>query len=128
VKPKDEECFEGAETEREASESVTPIPEEIKTENPDDPIMTTDEYGDGIGIVEGPLSSEAASFPLYPQPPRTPPPAWMQQQRRTRNETTTDSQMPFAMQLCIILVFVENMSDSRRDRKRGHTFDMGSVR
>jgi hypothetical protein len=47
---------------------------------------------------------------------------------RTKNETTTDSQMPFAMQLCIILVFVENMSDSRRDRKRGHTFDMGSVR
>jgi len=79
---KDEECLEGAQTEPEGSESVIPISEEIQTENPDDPIMTTDEYGDGIGIVEGPLSSEAASFPLYPQPPRTPPPAWMQRQHK----------------------------------------------
>ena len=36
----------------------------------------------------------------------------------TKNETTTDHQMPFAMQLCIILVFVENIIDTRRDRKR----------
>ena len=81
VKPKDEECFEGAETEREASESVTPIPEEIQTENPDDPTMTNDEYGDGSGIVAAPTPSEATSLPLLPQPPRTPPPDWMRQKR-----------------------------------------------